>query len=63
MKPDEILVLWEIPLSDSPDGASHKEKHNDSASEEQGTERLNQYSSKPGRVCVITSSTKPRPVN
>ena len=63
MKPDEILVLWEIPLSDSPDGASHKEKHSDSASDEQGTERLNQDSSKPGRVCVITSLTKPRPVN
>lgn len=26
MKADEILVLWEIPLSDSPDDASEKEK-------------------------------------
>lgn len=63
MKTDEILVLWEIPLSDSPDSASDKGKHNDSASEEQGAKKLNQYSSKPGEACVITSLAKPRPVN
>lgn len=60
MKADEILVLWEIPLSDS---ASDKGKHNDSASEEQGAKKLKQYSSKPGEACVITSLAKPRPVN
>lgn len=63
MKADEILALWEIPLSDSLDGASEKEKHKGSAFEEQGTQRLNQYSSKPVKFCIITSLTKPSGVN
>lgn len=63
MKAEEILVLWETPLSDSPDGASDKGKHNDSASEEQGIRRLNQQLSKPGKVYVTTSLTKPPSVN
>ena len=53
MKADEILVLWEIPLSDSPNSASDKGKHDDSVSEEQGAKNLNQHSSKPGEACVI----------
>lgn len=39
MKADEILVLWEIPLSDSPSSASDKGKHDGSASEETGCKK------------------------
>lgn len=36
MKAGEILALWEIPLSDSLDGASEKEKHKGSALKRRG---------------------------